>query len=90
MPVLQVEKGSQGARATATAITLRQKNTHCPTNPQPSHEQPGPPTKSTHHTEARDSVENPREGEGGGQTKTGEGGEKTLHYLNRMPSKQGY
>ena len=77
-PALQVEVTCPGARGCNNNHTPRRKNTHRPTNPQPSHESPSlppPPYYSTRHTEARNSVKvewqkkktKPRGG-GGGKT----------------------
>ena len=56
-PALQVEFACPGAKGYNSNHTPRQKNTHRPTNPQPSYEPPSPPPYySTRHTEARNSV----------------------------------
>ena len=59
-PALQVEVACPGAKGYNSNHPPRQKNTHRPTNPQPSYEPPPPPPPppyySTRHTEARNSV----------------------------------
>ena len=101
-PALQVEVACPGAKGYNSNHTPRQKNTHRPTNPQPSYEPPAP-YYSTRHTEARNSVKvewqkkktKPRGG-GGGKTlnqrkRTGEDQEKryatrTERHANKASS----